>query len=90
MLNQSLARLQKVRSKLAWRALLPNPMQPKLIAHSGVLWSRVKGRNAALFETVPSAVLLSPTGINGSGTGMQPLRTGVAAFYFGHRNKKVT
>src|ERR1700675_5127117 len=90
MLNQSLIRLQKVRRKLACCALLPNPMQPRLAPHSEVLWLRVTERSAVLFETVPSAILLSRAGVNRSGSRMQSLRTGVAPFYFGHNNKKVT
>src|SRR6266446_6228790 len=90
MLNQSLRRLQEVCRKLARHALLLNPMQSRLAPQSEVLWLRWTKRNAVLFGTVPSAILPSCAGIKRWGTCMQSLRTRVAPFYFGHKNRKVT
>src|SRR6202040_1294042 len=90
MLNQSLRRLQEVCRKLARHALLLNPMPSRLAPQSEVLWSRMTERHAVLFETVLGAILSSRAGIKRWGTCMHSLRTHVAPFYFGHKNRKVT
>src|SRR6266481_5657279 len=90
MLNQSLGRLQEVCRKLARHALLLNPMPSRLAPQSEVLWLRWKERKAAFSEAVRSASPPSCAGIKRSGTCMQSLRTHVAPFCFGHKNRKVT
>jgi hypothetical protein len=67
-----------------------NPIEPKLVAPSEVLWLRVEKRSAALFENLTHAVLLSAADIDRSGMRMQSLLKVAAPFCFGHRSKKVT
>jgi hypothetical protein len=88
--NQSLRRLQDTFRKLACHALLANPMPSRLAQQSEILWLQWTERIAAIFEGVPSAILLWRTLIRPSVNRMQSLGRRAAPFYFGHKNRKVT